>query len=347
MPTAKMKLSRMKITISPETIVELAKSVLVPVQCDTLVPNSQEGAMVPKMVPCGQRICCWKAFHKHQLKHCGSRKKNHSGVVHYLCRLNKCSAKLHTSGASLKSHIELSHLKNLPLPCPFTTCDPVISELGRAAHIITFSRSRDLLSHLEEAHADLIGRELDVCSKLLQPRWEPCPPYPLPVPPPLPYTVDIPPAAPFGNPIIVHPTLRLTRLISSGSSTLPASHAPKSPRRRKMLRAPDPRDASPPDLHSRDLQYDFADLPKVEFNQKTGSFSPNILDAPHFRVRPIGEGLPRRRELVRPPPLREVPVVETPPPPASIFHDVLHKQVMTEYALGASAAADATFPVQD
>lgn len=62
--TSKMRRSESKITISSETIVELSKSVLLPIQCDTMVPTYKEGVNAPKLAPCGQKISCWKAFHK-------------------------------------------------------------------------------------------------------------------------------------------------------------------------------------------------------------------------------------------------------------------------------------------
>ncbi|KAJ7453218.1 hypothetical protein FB451DRAFT_673390 [Mycena latifolia] len=290
------------------------------------------------MVPCGQRISCWRAFHKHQIKHCATRKKNHNGVAHYICRLNKCSAKLHTSGVSLKTHIELSHLKHLPLPCPFTNSKPSASALGGTARLNTFSRSRDLVLHLQEQHANLMGRELDMGSKLLLPRWEPHRPVPLPVPPALPHHISSGSLF-IGDPITVYPTPHLTRIMSDSGTSLPASHIPKAPQRRKMLQATTFRDESPPKHHHRkDVEYEFADLPDVEYHQPACILTPaGIMDAPHFVVKRVGA---LRKDLVRPPPMPEAPMKEEPPPPTSIFYDTLRKQVMEQYALGEGAATD-------
>ncbi|KAJ7138140.1 hypothetical protein C8R44DRAFT_766916 [Mycena epipterygia] len=335
--TSKTRCSGSKITISSQTIVELSKSVLLPIQCDTMVPTNKESSSALKLAPCGQKISCWRAFHKHQSKHCG-RKPSKIGAHHYVCRLSKCSAKLHTSPAALKSHIELSHLKHLPLPCPFTSCVPDVLDFGPTQHFITFSRSRDLVMHFEEEHADLIDRELDVSSELLLPRWEPCyPARPLPIPPPVPRS--IPPGGIFLEPIAVKPTPHLTQVISASHTSLPVTHTPKPPRHRRMLGKPSIRDPSP--ANQQQSRFEFADLPDVEFNRETNTLSPpDILQAPNFAVQRIGKGLPQRKDLVRPLPMGQVPLIEKPPPPTSIFYDALRRQVYSEYALGQSAAVD-------
>lgn len=256
---------------------------------------------------------------------------------HYVCRLNKCSAKLHTSVAALKSHIELSHLKHLPLPCPFTSCVPDVLDFGPTQQFV-FSRSRDLVMHFEEEHADLVDRELDVSSDLLLPRWEPCyPAHPLPVPPPLPRS--IPPWGVFLEPVTVKPTAHLTQVISASHTSLPITHTPKPPRRRRMLGKPSTRDPSP--ANQQQSRFEFADLPDVKFNRGTKTMSPpNILRAPNFVVRRISDRFPQRKDLARPLPMGQVPLIEKPPPPTSIFYDALRRQVFSEYALGESATVD-------
>ncbi|KAJ7147888.1 hypothetical protein C8R43DRAFT_524901 [Mycena crocata] len=277
----------------------------------------------------------------HQIKHCGTR-KNRSGGVHYMCRLTRCSAKLHDSIASLKAHIELSHLKHLPLPCPFTNCDHTPNNRPLESSK-SFNRSQDLAKHLEESHTELMGQELDVCSPLLRSRWEPCPPtHPMTKPPPLPLSNNIRLGGLFVAPIVVRPTARLTRLISNSSTSLPPSHAPKRAGRRKMLHTPAAREESPPNSHRH--QHEFPDLPDVECNRDTGTVTPtNLLSPPNFVVRATGGAFPKR-DLVRPLPMREMPLAERPPPPTSLFYEKLREQVYGQYAEGETAAADVMVP---
>ncbi|KAJ6539898.1 hypothetical protein DFH09DRAFT_69749 [Mycena vulgaris] len=235
-------------------------------------------------------------------------------------------------------------MKHLPLPCPFANCEPDVVDFGRAGRSNAFSRSLDqVIVHLEKDHADLIGHKLDRCSKMLLPSWEPCPPpRPLPVPPPLPPSNNIPPGSLFVGEITVLPTTRLTRLISSSGTSLPVSHTPKPPRRRKMLQGPNPHEPSSPDRNGSNFRYEFADLPEIEYNPETDSMMPADMD---FFIQHVGEGLPQRRDLVRPPPMPVVPMMERPPPPTSIFYDALRKQVMIQYARGEGAATDSMLNV--
>ncbi|KAJ6622250.1 hypothetical protein B0H10DRAFT_918253 [Mycena sp. CBHHK59/15] len=71
----------------------------------------------------------------------------------------------------------LTH-ENISLPCPFTNCAPVIPDFGRPAMFNTFGRPRDLITHVEDLHPNLLGSELDMHSDILLPRWEPHRPPP-------------------------------------------------------------------------------------------------------------------------------------------------------------------------
>ncbi|KAJ6607202.1 hypothetical protein B0H10DRAFT_563532 [Mycena sp. CBHHK59/15] len=209
---------RSKVTVSAESIVDLSKSAVVPLKCDAMVLSDREGAMVM----CGQELCCWKALYKHQLKHCGIRKTQNGGI-NYTCRLSKCSAKIHTTYSSFKSHVELSHMKNISLPCPFTNCAPVIPDFGRPAMFNTFGRPRDLITHVEDLHPNLLGSELDMHSDILLPRWEPHrPARPLPVPPALPPSASIQPGA-----FLLPPSPSAPR----GASPIPAPRPSRAPTR--------------------------------------------------------------------------------------------------------------------
>ncbi|KAJ7490334.1 hypothetical protein B0H11DRAFT_1020219 [Mycena galericulata] len=175
-----------KVIVSGETVVELAKCALVPIRCDAPVPVGPDDK---RTYPCSQELSCWKTHFKHSVKKHSSKRKAHNGVIHYQCGLNKCSAKLHSSSKALKAHIETSHMKTFPLPCPFANCTPPRLDFGRPEKYYMFMRERDLVSHLKTEHSHLIGCELDVRdSEILLPSWEPRPPArPLPAPPDLPF----------------------------------------------------------------------------------------------------------------------------------------------------------------
>ncbi|KAJ7812646.1 hypothetical protein B0H14DRAFT_1453366 [Mycena olivaceomarginata] len=335
MTSTSKRQSRPTVMISPESVVELSKSVLLSLDCSTLV-GSEPGSQYGSFRPCGQTLNCWKAFYKHQVKHCTVQKDR----VHYICRLTDCSRKLHKSLSSLKTHVELWHLKKTPLPCPFRTCVDVEG-------LATFSRSQDLVQHLEGVHRDLIGQTISLYSALFLPRWEPFPPSkshirpPPQLPPPTSSTV--PPINYFVEPIQIISTPRLTRLFSGESSLLPAAHTSKHPPRCRMLQSSQaaPRDTSPPlpQSDNNGSRHDFADLPDTQFHWTKGPLTPpDILDPPNFVVQKIGA--PQQRDLIRPLPQRSWGLVDSPPPPTSIFYDALRKQVLTQYAEGEGAAAD-------
>ncbi|KAJ7154109.1 hypothetical protein C8R46DRAFT_445229 [Mycena filopes] len=332
---------RSTIVISPESVVELSKSVLLPVECDTLVPAPKEdlaGVKPAKSLPCGQKLNCWKAFSKHcQIKHCTTRRRPNGGGVHHVCRLAKCNAKLQLTLTALKSHIEHSHLKHLPLPCPFTRCrEKGFPGSGQEPTLLTFSRPQDLVRHLETQHGDLIGQAVDVDSNILLHRYEPLSPRKsLAKPPPLPLSGSngIRLGGLFVEAIVVRPTPHLVELISNESTHLPSRHLPKRVPRSRMLRHPTSIGTHRTPSTNHNSEYEFADFPDVEYHRETNILTPpGILDPPWFAVRPVRDGF-LHRDLVRPLPPANPPM-DAPPPRASIFYDALRRQVMEEYALG-------------
>ncbi|KAJ7202292.1 hypothetical protein GGX14DRAFT_463293 [Mycena pura] len=338
------------ITISPQTIVELSKSVLVSLQCDTLVPTSHDcpGDKSQKMVPCGTQLNCWRTFIKHQTKHCAFHRLKPSREVEYICRLNKCSAKVHTSMDALRSHIEHSHLNISPLPCPFVTCNAGSVAPGRGSRVHS-SREQDLIQHLQDKHAHLVGREINLHSDLLLPRAEPSSPmHSLPPPPDLPPAASIPPGSLFLPPITVPHTPRLTHLVSRpDSGPLPDAHTPLPvPRGRVQQLKPRavPRSSPSHRRHSNSNGSStkcntFADLPAMEWDLPTPPTSTQgILGPPDFKVRRIGKKYPLR-DGVRPLPMLEVPLVERGPPERSLFYDALAKQFFNTCARGEGGAA--------
>ncbi|KAF7364115.1 hypothetical protein MSAN_01070500 [Mycena sanguinolenta] len=330
-PVAKRQ-TKSTITISPESVVDLSKSVLLPMLCSALVasdPESKSGSFKP----CGQILNCWKAFNKHQIKH-SSVRKGYNGVQ-YVCHLTSCTAKLHNSLSSLKSHIMLVHMKQCPLPCPLRTCTRARFSGSGKEQFTTFSRDRDLVEHFENSHNDLLGQAVDLYSTVLFPRWDPFPTTKSAIrPPPLPPSSSLPPGSLFIQQIIVNPTPHFTQLISAESGFLPTAHTlkPTPPRGRRRLLASTALDAqdSFPSPQSDSSHYEFADLPRHDA----------MLPLPPFMVQKIGEGLGPRRDLVRPLPQPSWTWGDKPPPATSIFYEALRKQVYAQYAEGEGAAAD-------
>ncbi|KAJ7745647.1 hypothetical protein B0H16DRAFT_969499 [Mycena metata] len=330
---------RSTITISPESVVDLSKSVLLLLECDTLVSSKHEKLEGTKTVPlpCGQTLNCWTAFYRHQLKHCATH-KSPKGGREYVCRLNKCNAKLHLSSlAALKLHIELVHLKHLSFPCPFTRCRDVgFPGSGNEPILLTFSRTQQLVQHLETQHGDLVGQAVDVYSDILLHRWEPFSPIrSLPKPPPLPLSNDIHLGGLFVEAIIIRPTLHLAQLISGESPLLHIQHLPTTPHHRMLrhstLIARRPPSPSHDSNVSGSPEYEFANLPDIEYRREDNTITPpGILRPPWFALKPIHNGLPQR-DLVRPSHMQRHRTIDIPPPP-SISFDVLKKRVFGEMA---------------
>ncbi|KAJ7180350.1 hypothetical protein C8R43DRAFT_972722 [Mycena crocata] len=341
-----------KVTISRQTVVDLSKSAIVPIKCEAQVSQGPDGT--GPLVACGVVLNSYKMFYKHQVKKHSSKKRASAGRgATYICRLNKCSAQFHTSPDSFRKHVQQSHMKTVPLPCPFANCKPPIPNFGRAAPYHSFLKEKDLITHLEQAHSEFIDRDLDARSSALRPSWDPRPPArPLRAPPNLPS--DPVPTVQFRLdelPPRDIPSGWFNRLQyqgpgpGSGSSTLGPSlppweleSAPKTPKTpRGLLRESSLRTQSQaPDTDGPSVDgLPLADLPQVEFNRKSKLMEPpGIMAAPYFVIR---EELPGSREggervdLARPLHMREAPVPVQPPPPTSIFHEALRQH---------SAAAD-------
>ncbi|KAJ6480722.1 hypothetical protein C8R47DRAFT_596503 [Mycena vitilis] len=247
-----------------------------------------------------------------------------------MCRLSGCRAKLHTNLKSLEAHVERSHLQESPLPCPFNKC--------ANPRLTTFFRTKDLVLHLERHHGDLVGQAVDV--RVLLPGADPFPPVQF-LPPKLPSSTQIPPGGIFVKPITVRSTARLTHLISNKKAPLPPAHIPEAePPRKLQYERPTTQTPSPTEHTHSYRHYEFADFPDIKYHMETKTLTPSgIICPPHFDIRPLGDGLPRK-DLVRPPPVHSWPLVDSPSPPQSIFYEVLRKQVMAEYAAGEGAATN-------
>ncbi|KAI9464155.1 hypothetical protein HD554DRAFT_1273068 [Boletus coccyginus] len=122
-----------KINLSKEEIIHLAQYAIQTMQCEW------EG--------CTITLNSWNTLTKHLLRHC-SRVKQQDGMYH--CSYSRCSGRLHSSLGALKTHVELSHLSRVALPCPARDCNEV------------FVRVQQLSSHFEHEHRALLDTRVSV-----------------------------------------------------------------------------------------------------------------------------------------------------------------------------------------
>ncbi|KAJ7118045.1 hypothetical protein C8R46DRAFT_1365218 [Mycena filopes] len=360
------------VVISAETVVELSRNALLvsTIRCDAPISIPQEDG-TERRGTCGQEIGSWKMFFRHQLKkHCRITKQKTTRKRVYECRLSKCSAHTHENLDVLRTHIESSHMKQHSFPCPFANCRPLVPEFGRAAPVNMFFKKQDLVAHLQLNHSDLIGHTLDPRSPRLLASWEPRPPArPLPAPPDLPKEPILSMSLRLPDPPPAIPSGWFARIDANGASSsklappptptpTPFPGTPKTPTNRTgaargLLRASSTlnliRSSSP---EHDGPEYEFEKLEPVYYDEATNSMSrPEVLSAPYFLVQPLG-GTPAPAagspplDMVRAPPLWQVPVPEAPPPPTSIFHEALRIKVFGEYARGQDDTAAAHVQVQ-
>ncbi|KAI6044258.1 hypothetical protein EDC04DRAFT_2643766 [Pisolithus marmoratus] len=133
-----------------------------------------------KPTPCEWEGCqivlnSWQTLSKHLLRHCSCILQQVDGMYH--CRFSRCSGRLHSSLRALKSHVELSHLSRVSLPCPIRDCDAVIIRVPQ------------LETHFEEVHREDFGDHVPTHS--IVPQATPAIPTTLVPPPPLP-SFDVP-----------------------------------------------------------------------------------------------------------------------------------------------------------
>ncbi|KAF8845183.1 hypothetical protein BDN67DRAFT_1065545 [Paxillus ammoniavirescens] len=142
---------------------------------------SKEGAIhfarhVIQTMPCEWEGCpiilnSWVTLAKHLQRHC-SHVSHQDGV--YQCLYSRCSGRTHNSIGGLKTHVQLSHLSRVALPCPARGCKEA------------FVRASQLESHFEHVHRDL--HEKHISPDALAPLAILAPPRPLQSPPTLPNT---------------------------------------------------------------------------------------------------------------------------------------------------------------
>ncbi|KAK7038334.1 hypothetical protein R3P38DRAFT_2905671 [Favolaschia claudopus] len=322
MPSTSAKKRKETVVITGDTMLELSKAVLQPVRCPVEV--------------CQQLLNSQKAFVEHQIRKHSGRRKGLRAQTQFVCRLENCGSKVHTSLTSLETHIESSHMKHFPLPCPFTSC---AHRTGLESLLTTFTRTKHLLQHFEERHGDLIGQIIDLSSPTLLAGRDPTR-LTFIKPPDLPRTVLS--SSLRIDTVKVLPSARLTWIMSLAGNELPPAHCRPiiTPQHPQML-SPGPASqisplsASPiPRIHGHDL----ADLTGAYMSEE-GPIRPELLCPPLFVVQDIP---PERKDLVRPLAQHSWPSKDVPPPPTSIFYEALRKQVFAQYAMGEGAATDQT-----
>lgn len=126
---------------STEVLVEplrflLSRDELLALACNAIKPT-----------PCEWEGCqivlnSWQTLLKHLLRHCAYVSQQ-DGMYH--CKFSRCAGRLHSSRHALKSHVELSHLSRVSLPCPIQGCNA------------EFVRVPLLETHFEEVHRKDFG----------------------------------------------------------------------------------------------------------------------------------------------------------------------------------------------
>ncbi|KAK7061850.1 hypothetical protein R3P38DRAFT_678332 [Favolaschia claudopus] len=351
------------VEITPQSVVDLAKSALVPVKCDAT--TTARSSTASGKAACIEEFCSWRSLCRHlRKKHTsGSRRKG------FTCQLLRCNARQHAKQESLEEHLEHSHMKAVPLPCPFANCLPPMPDFGVRPEKCTFMKEKDLVSHLQQNHSELVGRILDRHSELLLPSWEPHRPLSPPVPPELPKDI---PWASFRLDYLDEPvhmrsgwfsrvadeeSTQLTKRLPPPLARTPTPSLtliPLTPTKTFSTRRPLLRDPSILSIASEPeagLNLDLPDLEAVTYDPESarmalrnrhGRAAPmtpiDISLPPYFSLRRAG-GEDGRIEHARPLPMLHVPIPEKPPPLASIFYEVLRQQVYAQYAMGQDATA--------
>ncbi|KAF7301901.1 hypothetical protein MIND_00756100 [Mycena indigotica] len=331
-----------KVEISVASFVDLSKSTVYLTSCKCEAPAPATSGRPGATPPCGHPLASWKAYSKHLCsKHVN--RKNWNGTKSYRCKATRCSANALTSYKMMKTHIEATHMKTVPLVCPMVACRPLPSDVGRAARLNVFYKERDLVSHLHEVHGELVGQMVD--PELLLPSYRPKRPATLEPPPPLP-----------NSPLIPWPSFRLDlypSLTPRSAFHLRNGHVSQeddgraTPMRRTQSPSPQPTPSSSlntPNRNKRLLSrtatemesiyeesrvFSLDDLPPVAWKAQDNRMDPvEAAEAPFFVVQPLLSMV----DLVRP---LDLPTDrEYKDPPRSIFHEALTKQVMAKSARG-------------
>jgi len=143
--------------LSADSIVDIAKITLGKFSC--------------KWGECQYVLNSWNMLHEHYHRHCrGSRAKE--GTWH--CRISGCAGSVHASTKALVSHVDLSHMSRLQVPCPIQGCDQ------------SLLRTAQLPTHIHGFHPGLLGSVVTKDSKVLKSIYTPFSPK-LPPPPPIPF----------------------------------------------------------------------------------------------------------------------------------------------------------------
>ncbi|KAJ7228405.1 hypothetical protein GGX14DRAFT_612701 [Mycena pura] len=336
--------------VSAETVVQLSKSTLLPftIKCDAPVYPPANSLTAPTV--CGQEFGAWKVYFKHLVKKHTLKQKTQGGGIAYICKMNKCSAHARADRHALKLHVEGAHMKSVAMPCPFVDCR------SQDDRYTLFLKEKDLIAHVVEKHFNLIGKTLDVRCGLFHRSFDPQPPmHPLPVPPDLPE--DKISMAALRLDALATQNVHMgwfDRIQQDTESALPCmpstpapaptpsstqmpfmSTPPRTPTARRMLLHPPTASALAASNPETDTvkNYDFDNLLDVFYDQDTRSMKPEgILEAPLFAVERMD--YLERGQLVLPLRMRQNPEPEAPPPPKSIFHEVLKEHVYAKMALG-------------
>ncbi|KDQ61597.1 hypothetical protein JAAARDRAFT_31059 [Jaapia argillacea MUCL 33604] len=135
------------IVLSADKIIAHAKDVLTPLKCE--------------WDACSSLLSSWMLLQKHLHVHPCQK-----GQV-YECRISRCAGRHHKTSHDFRSHIDMSHMSRINLPCPALGCSE------------TFGKHIQILTHFDDAHSNLLRIHIDP-STTLKPTWRPFQPQPNP-----------------------------------------------------------------------------------------------------------------------------------------------------------------------
>ncbi|KAL0580608.1 hypothetical protein V5O48_001433 [Marasmius crinis-equi] len=138
--------------LTEESIIELAKAVMVEMRCDAADSISPE--------ECDAVLSSFEAYRQHIIDHYQGNGKVSTGYHCLGLRNSYCQPTPFSSLDELHNHVDGVHMKKVKLQCPFITC-PVSLKMD------------DFPSHLHAMHIHSRGQHIARLEPYLRPSWRP------------------------------------------------------------------------------------------------------------------------------------------------------------------------------
>ncbi|GBE80425.1 hypothetical protein SCP_0301400 [Sparassis crispa] len=140
------KIPPLAVVLSLESIIGITKEVVQP------IPISCEWGI------CKAELNSWSALFHHMQLHLQAARNKDRG---FECCFQKCTGRIQGTYSDLESHVELSHLVRVHLPCPVQGCSQV------------FARHGQVSIHFQEDHPHLIDKTVPFKSHVLKSMRQP------------------------------------------------------------------------------------------------------------------------------------------------------------------------------